>query len=114
MDKRVDGVPSTSYIKVESPIERRLYTALVLHGYPVRAQVKGGPYRIDLVIGKLAIECDGKAYHSFRKQKAYDQKKDLYLTKQGYEVVRIRGRSITQRMPHVLERVKTKIYRSNR
>lgn len=55
MDKRVEDVPSTSYIKVESPIERRLYTALVLHGYPVLSQVKGGPYRIDLVLGRLSI-----------------------------------------------------------
>ncbi|RDZ05457.1 hypothetical protein C3744_29685 [Priestia megaterium] len=39
MDKRVEDVPSTPYLKVESPIERRLYKVLVLHGYPVRAQV---------------------------------------------------------------------------
>ncbi|WP_161553990.1 hypothetical protein [Priestia megaterium] len=36
------------------------------------------------------------------------------MTKQGYEVMRIRGRSITQRMPYVLERVKTKLYKANR
>ncbi|MBM6602195.1 DUF559 domain-containing protein [Priestia megaterium] len=52
--------------------------------------------------------------YSSRKQKVYNQKKDLYLTKQGYEVMRIRGRSITQHMPYVLERVKTKLYRVNR
>ena len=51
---------------------------------------------------------------SFRKQKAYNQKKDLYLTKQGYEVMRIQRRSIRQRMPYVLERGKTKLYRANR
>ncbi|MGE7717714.1 hypothetical protein [Priestia megaterium] len=52
--------------------------------------------------------------YSSRKRKAYNQKKDLYLTKQGYEVMHIQGRSITQRMPYVLERVKTKLDRANR
>ncbi|GAB1786191.1 hypothetical protein PMEGAPL128_53060 [Priestia megaterium] len=52
--------------------------------------------------------------YSSRKQKAYNQKKDLDLTKQRYEVMRIRGRSITQLMPYVLERVTTKLYRTNR
>jgi len=52
--------------------------------------------------------------YSSRKQKAYNPKKDLYLTKQGYEVVRMRGRSITQCMLYVLERVKTKLGGANR
>ncbi|PGN53604.1 hypothetical protein CN978_30435 [Priestia megaterium] len=39
MDKIVEDVPSTPYIEVESLMERRLYKALVLHGYPARAQV---------------------------------------------------------------------------
>ncbi len=47
MDKRVEDVPSTPYIKVESPIERRLYKVLVLHGYPVRAQVERVKTKLD-------------------------------------------------------------------
>jgi very-short-patch-repair endonuclease len=52
--------------------------------------------------------------YSSRKQKAYNQKKELYLTKQGYKVMHIRGRSITQRMLYVLERFKTTLDRANR
>lgn len=83
MDKRVEDVPSTPYIKVGSPIERRLYKVWV-------------------------------PYYSSRKQKAYDYKEGFYLTELGDEVMRIRGSNITQRMPYILERVKTKLYKANR
>ncbi|QSX23891.1 endonuclease domain-containing protein [Priestia megaterium] len=109
MGKKPKDVPTMGYSKLESPIERRLYTALVLNGYCVQTQVKCGPYRIDLVIGRLAIECDGKASHSFPSQKAHDRKKDAYLRKQGFKVMRISGSSIVNRMPQVLKRVKTQL-----
>ncbi|WP_308284863.1 endonuclease domain-containing protein [Priestia megaterium] len=48
------------------------------------------PYRIALIIARFAIECDGKAYHSSPKQKAYDRRKDAYLREQGYKVMRIK------------------------
>lgn len=107
-DKPKDVLPN-EYSKLESPIERRLYNALVINGYSVQTQVKCGPYRIDLVIDRLAIECDGKAYHSSLAQKAHDRKKDAYLRKQGYKVMRVSGSSIVKRMPHVLKRVKTRL-----
>ncbi|MCM3095952.1 MULTISPECIES: DUF559 domain-containing protein [Priestia] len=34
-------------------------------------------------------------------QKAHDRKKDAYLRKQGYKVMRISGNSIVNRMPGV-------------
>ncbi|MDR7247107.1 endonuclease domain-containing protein [Priestia megaterium] len=91
------------------PIERRLYNPLVINDYSVRTPVKYGPCRIDFVIGRLAIECDGKAYHSSPTQKAHDRKKDAYLRKQGYKVMRVSGSSILKRMPEVLKRVKTRL-----
>jgi len=109
MGEKSKDVPPTEYSKLASPIERRLYNALVLNGYCVQTQVKCGPYRIDLVIGKLAIECDGKASHSFPAQKAHERKKGAYLRKQGYKVMRISGNSIVNRMPGVLKRVKTRL-----
>lgn len=56
MGEKSKDVPPTEYSKLASPIERRLYNVLVLNGYCVQTQVKCGPYRIDLVIGKLAME----------------------------------------------------------
>ncbi|MFJ8067379.1 hypothetical protein ACIQZD_00315 [Peribacillus sp. NPDC096447] len=41
-------VPLTEYSKLGSPIERRLYNALVMHGYYVQTQVIFGSYRINL------------------------------------------------------------------
>ncbi|MEH6854501.1 DUF559 domain-containing protein [Priestia megaterium] len=42
-------------------------------------------------------------------QKAHDRKKDAYLRKQGYTVMRVSGRSIVKRMPQVLKKVKTRL-----
>jgi len=107
-EKPHDALP-TEYSKLKSPIERPLYNALVINDYSVRTQVKCGPYRIELVIDSLAIECDGKAYHFSPEQKAHDWKKDAYLRKQGYKIMRVSGSSIVKCMPQVLKRVKTRL-----
>jgi very-short-patch-repair endonuclease len=109
MGEKSKDVPPTEYRKLASLIERRLYNALVLNGCCVQTQVTCGPYRSELVIGRLAIECDEKAYHSSPQQKAHNRRKDAYLRKQGYKVMRISGSSIVNRMPQVLKRVKTRL-----
>jgi very-short-patch-repair endonuclease len=83
-------------LKCESPIERRLYDALQILGYYVQTQVPCGKYRIDLALPtyKIAIECDGKAYHSTPEQKTHDRRKDAYLRKNGWRVLRFSGRMI--------------------
>lgn len=81
MGNKPKDVRPNEYRKLESPIERCLYNALVINGYSVRTQVKCGPYRIDLVIGRLAIECEGKAYHSSPAQKAHGRKKEENILK---------------------------------
>jgi very-short-patch-repair endonuclease len=50
-------------------------------------------------MGRLAIEFDGKEYHSLRAQKALDWKKGAYLRKRGYKVMRISGSSIVNCIP---------------
>ncbi|MGN7241028.1 endonuclease domain-containing protein [Priestia megaterium] len=69
--------------------------------------MKCSPYRIALIIARFAIECDGKAYHSSPKQKAYDRRKDAYLRKQGYKVIRIHSSCIVNRISQVLQRLNT-------
>jgi very-short-patch-repair endonuclease len=95
--------------KCESPIERKLYDALTFNGYDVHTQVKCGPYRIDLALfigsKKLAIECDGKAYHSSPRQKAHDRKKNAYLRKNGWEVLRFSGRQIYRDTPKIIKKI---------
>jgi very-short-patch-repair endonuclease len=98
-------------LKCESPIERRLYDALVFRGYAVSTQVPCGKYRIDLALlgPKIAIECDGKEYHSSTEQKAHDRRKDAYLRKNGWKVMRFSGRQINRGMSHILHKIEKEV-----
>ncbi|RJR23634.1 DUF559 domain-containing protein [Candidatus Microgenomates bacterium] len=95
----------------ESYIEKRLYNALVYNGYTVHTQVPCGSYRIDLALPayRVAIECDGKAYHSTPEQKAHDRRKNAYLRRHGWKVLRFSGRSINGDLNRVLKRIKHSI-----
>ena len=112
MGPKPDPVPARvyEYKKLDSHIERRLYSALVNNGYKVRAQVPCGRYKIDLVIGDVAIECDGKKYHSSPERKARDRRKSAYLRKNGYrKVIRFTGSEIVTKMPDVLRRIEKEL-----
>lgn len=93
-------------MKCESPIEVKMIEELYAAGYCPYSQVKCGNYRIDLAIyskgKKLAIECDGKEYHTSPKQVVHDQKKNYYLSKHRWKVVRFRGVDIYKKMPWCL------------
>ncbi|WP_423410231.1 endonuclease domain-containing protein [Heyndrickxia sp. MSNUG] len=98
-------------MKCESPIERRLFDALVFRGYTVSTQVPCGKYRIDLALvgPRIAIECDGKAYHSSPEQKAHDRRKDAFLRKNGWKVLRFSGRQITRGLHYVLDKIEKEV-----
>ncbi|MGG1684880.1 endonuclease domain-containing protein [Pseudalkalibacillus sp. NRS-1564] len=99
--------------KCESPIERRLYRALQHNGYRLETQVHCGPYRIDIVLSafNIAIECDGKPFHSSVEQKAHDRKKNTYLRKNGWKVMRFSGRQINRNISNVITRIENEIQR---
>lgn len=89
----------------ESPIEVMLFQAMRNslkdernRKVKVYSQVPCGYYRIDLAVysktRKIAIECDGKAYHSTPEQIARDRKKDKFLRKNGWDVLRFTGSEI--------------------
>lgn len=98
-------------LKCESPIETRLYGALTTRGYYVRTQVPCGKYRIDIALPqyKLAIECDGKAFHSSLPQKAHDRRKNAYLRKSGWKVLRFSGSQINGNIAKVIRRIEDNI-----
>jgi very-short-patch-repair endonuclease len=77
--------------QTDSPLERMLYYA-IRHDYKgkIIPQHPLGPYWIDLAIPsrKLALECDGKAYHSSPKMIEHDRKRDAYMTRMGWKVMR--------------------------
>ena len=93
--------------KPESPIEWRLYNTLLSRGETVEPQVPCGRYRIDLVLRnyRMAIECDGKDFHSSPEQKSHNRRKNTYLRKNGWKVLRFSGSAINSRMEKVLERI---------
>jgi very-short-patch-repair endonuclease len=110
-NKEAASVVEDEIWKCESPIERRLYRALRNNGYVVRAQVPCGRYRIDLALmgPRIAIECDGKASHSSPRQKAHDRRKNAYLRKNGWKVVRVSGSRIHRDTKGVLRRIERAI-----
>ena len=101
----------------ESPIEWRLYNALKNKGYDVRTQTRCGPYRVDLTLPKyrIAIECDGKAYHSSPKQREQDKRRSGYLYRNGYtSVLRFTGSEINRNPYYCVDAIERKINGRNR
>ena len=95
--------------KCESPIEIKLFEALIKQGYQVYTQVPCGRYRIDLAIflskKRIAIEADGRDFHSSFQQKEHDNKRDLYLKKHGWEVIRFTGSEIYRNSDKCVEQI---------
>lgn len=102
-----EGWHDPEELKLESPIERRLYDALKSRGEFVKTQVPCGKYRIDIALPghHIAIECDGKAYHSTDEQKARDKRKNAYLKKNGWKVLRFSGSRISKDIKGVLNKI---------
>lgn len=96
--------------KCESPIEHRLFNALTYQGFNVRTQERCGSYWIDLTLPayRIAIECDGKAYHSTLEQKKHDSRKNNYLRRNGWDVLRFTGSDINGNMSKVVRRIEKK------
>ena len=55
-------------------------------------------YRLDFAIfpqkGKIDVECDSERWHSLPSQKIKDKKRDLYLRRHGWTVLRFAGSEI--------------------
>lgn len=112
--------PDWQAIKCDrSPIQYRLLQALRNSGYShVQAEVLICGYQVDLVLKKerIAIECDGKVFHSSKEQQQRDQKKTWVLQRNGWKVIRFTGREIYQNLQGCVWRVEveTRKKRKNR
>lgn len=72
----------------ESGFERQVFTRLVEHGFRVIPQVKSGAFRLDMVVedgndNRLAIECDGDAFHGPDRWEA-DMSRQRILERAGW------------------------------
>lgn len=78
----------------DSLFEQRVFRRLQQRGYHVTPQVEVNGRRIDLVVtgaqGKLAVECDGDAWHSSPEQVTSDFARELELRRCGWQFWRIR------------------------
>lgn len=72
-----------------------------------------GRYRADFAIPqlKLAIECDGHAFHSAPDKKAQDQKRDAELAKYGWTTVRFREIDLKENKGEVAKTLTALIFR---
>ena len=71
--------------KADSKAEAIFYELLQRSGIKFTFQYNIGPYRVDyLVMGVLIIEIDGPEH-----DKIHDDKRDIYLRKMGYKIIRI-------------------------
>ena len=86
-----------SRVQFESPIERKLYRALIvwLGQEAVQPQAPIHRYRVDFLVKRtLVVEADGQKWHSTPEQIAADAKRDEELRALGYEVLRFTGSAI--------------------
>lgn len=73
--------------KADSKIEKKLYEIFADNGIDFKFQYKIGAYRADYLLwGFLVVELDGPQHEL---QKDHDKKRDQYLKKMGYQVLRI-------------------------
>lgn len=89
--------------KTESPIEAVMLREFHLLDLYPSTQYVVGRYRLDLAFPKemVAIECDGKEWHSSPEQVERDRLKDEFLTDNGWRVIRISGGDIFRRSAEI-------------
>ena len=53
-----------------------------------------GIYKVDFLYGKCIFEIDGHEHHKTKEQREYDYKRERYLMRQGYTVIRFTGTEV--------------------
>ena len=95
--------------KADSKAEHIFYDILNEHDIPFSFQEKIGPYRVDFLIKKnLVFECDGPQ-HQIAEHIEYDTKRDKYLEKLGYKVMRFDWEIIQLMTDEIIELIKKEI-----
>ncbi len=86
--------PDNRHPDFDSLFEQRVFLDITARGYHVTPQVETNGRRIDLVVtgaaGKLAVECDGDAFHSTPEQRVADLQREQELKRCGWTFWRVR------------------------
>ncbi len=91
-ERKRDGVSNVVYC--DSPFEEQVVEFLENAGYEIECQYGAGNFWIDIVVKErgrnlIAIECDGKAYHSSLVARTRDRARQRILEKLGWRVHRV-------------------------
>lgn len=107
---------SGSAITFDSPFEMEVYEELQKLGYDVHTQVGASGYLIDLAIYDaklsqyvLAIECDGRTYHSSPSARERDIHRQKFLEARGWKFQRIWSSDWWMDRSKVMEKLKRAI-----
>ncbi|MEK7526779.1 MAG: DUF559 domain-containing protein [Patescibacteria group bacterium] len=68
-------------------------------------EAKFNRFRIDFLVGKVAIECDGEYWHQSEYAKDRDSRKDKLLASLGYKIVRLAGKKINNSSENTLQKL---------
>jgi len=76
-----------------------------VYNFPIR-----GAYILDFAFPKekINIECDGERWHP--KENKYDKKRNYFLKRRGWIVLRFTGRKIKEDIKNCIEIIKGEIY----
>lgn len=91
----------------DSKAEEAFFNILHINNIQFEFQKKIGPYFPDFIIGKLIIEIDGPHHWRNKNQREFDDRRDIYLQKQGYTVLRLRLHTFILNIPKVLKIIKS-------
>ena len=88
--------------------ERKLWALLRRKRMKVRfrRQQPIGPYVVDFLCreARLIVEADG-ATHSEDREIAYDRRREAYLKREGYRIVRVLNNDVYTHINHVLDMI---------
>src|SRR6185437_9288618 len=79
-------------------------------GYNFRRQHPIGPYIADfaLISGKLVVEVDGET-HGSKEELAHDRRRDAYLRRSGWRVIRVASTDVYQNVDGVVSFVLSQV-----
>ncbi|MFI5563358.1 AAA domain-containing protein [Amycolatopsis japonica] len=96
LDEVSESVPTDPF---ESRFEQRVFREIKKLGYHVVPQYPVGRRTLDLVVagagGRIAVECDGHAWHAGIDEQINDARRDRELARMGWRTVRIRESEFT-------------------
>jgi very-short-patch-repair endonuclease len=97
-------------------IEAMFYNAFTSK-YPaveIKTQYRIGKYTADFIVGRIAIEIDGKDYHETSEQVRSDKIRDREIALKGFNVIRYSGYEVYHKLQDVIIEVYKIVTASNK